>query len=360
MMTNGVDLGVMTAFLNGHLGRTAQSLELEIKPLRGGLESPAVARVGARFTDPQGRRRSLWFVVKHLEGGPAREAGVYESVVAAAAREMSPALLGVVRTGEQRCLLFLESIRPLRRWPWRDPEWAGLLLERLAVLHTAPDLSTEALGVWDYETELLETSQRTLATLEAFPRSAETRTTLRALPALRRVVRALPAMRRWMLNLPGLGATVIHGDVHTGNVLLRVRHRRPEPVLLDWGRARIGSPLEDVSSWLQSLGYWEPQARRRHDTLILRYLTARGLPRRLDRACRDAYWIAGASNMLAGALSYHLWRFERAEPGSRERGAALHACLDALRIIRRADACWQASEATRPPAPLDGSGRRTG
>ena len=41
-----------------------------------------------------------------------------------------------------------------------------------------------------------------------------------------------------------------------------------EPVLIDWARARAGSPFEDVSSWLQSLGFWEPAVKRKHDTLL--------------------------------------------------------------------------------------------
>ncbi|HSG39037.1 MAG TPA: aminoglycoside phosphotransferase family protein, partial [Thermoanaerobaculia bacterium] len=302
--------------------------------LRGGLESPAVTRVGARFFDPGGRPRSLHFVVKRLEGGPAREADLYESRVAESARGMSPELLGVERTGDDRCLLFLEAIRTPLRWPWRDPAQAGLVLERLAAFHASPAV-IPPVAAWDYESDLLAAAGRTLSALEELPRAPETRTARRALPALRRVVRNLPALRRWLMELPGLEATVIHGDAHPGNVLLRSRRGLPEPVLLDWGRARVGSPLEDVSSWLQSLGYWEPQARRRHDTLLLRYLAARGLPGFLDRRRRDAYWIAGASNVLAGALSYHLWRFREADSKA-EAGRPLHAALDALRIIRRA------------------------
>jgi hypothetical protein len=72
-----------------------------------------------------------------------------------------------------------------------------------------------------------------------------------------------------------------------------------------WLAARPGAPLEDVSAWVQSLGHWEPQARRYHDTLVRQYLAARGLEPRLDRTFRRLYWIAGACNALAGALRYH-------------------------------------------------------
>lgn len=108
-------------------------------------------------------------------------------------------------------------------------------------------------------------------------------------------------------------------------------------MLIDWGRARIASPLEDVSSWLQSLGFWELEARRRHDTLLAAYLSSHGLDRRLSSDFRTAYWLAGASNALAGALRYHLWVADSAaEHPARE--AAMRAVKDWLRVIRRAAA----------------------
>jgi hypothetical protein len=112
-----------------------------------------------------------------------------------------------------------------------------------------------------------------------------------------------------------------------------------QPVLLDWGRARRGSPLEDVSSWLRSLCHWEPAAMRRHDTLLCRYLSARGWTGGLGRGLRDAYWLAGASNALSGALLHHLSVLEAAA-GTPAWPKALHAAHDWLRAIRRADACW--------------------
>jgi plastocyanin len=57
---------------------------------------------------------------------------------------------------------------------------------------------------------------------------------------------------------------------------------------------------------LRLLGCWAPEARRRHDTLLRRYLRARGWPDRLDAATREAYQLASASNALSGALRYHL------------------------------------------------------
>jgi Ser/Thr protein kinase RdoA (MazF antagonist) len=97
----------------------------------------------------------------------------------------------------------------------------------------------------------------------------------------------------------------IHGDVHSGNVILRASEKR-DVAFIDWARARLGSPLEDLASWLHSLGCWEPEARRRHDTLLRAYLEARSSKQRITTDLRTLYWYASASNGLSGAIRYHL------------------------------------------------------
>ena len=77
-------------------------------------------------------------------------------------------------------------------------------------------------------------------------------------------------------------------------------------ILIDWARARVGSPREDVASWLHSLGCWEPRARRRHDTLMRAYLDSRRVPCAFDSELRVEYWLASVSNGLSGAIRYHL------------------------------------------------------
>jgi hypothetical protein len=112
-------------------------------------------------------------------------------------------------------------------------------------------------------------------------------------------------------------------------------------VLLDWARARPGSFLEDVSAWVQSLGHWEPQARRFHDTLLRTYLVARGLELVLPRDFRRLYWVTGACNALAGALQYHLRTFAHARTPTTQASART-LVQQWLRVIRRADASWRA------------------
>ena len=102
----------------------------------------------------------------------------------------------------------------------------------------------------------------------------------------------------------------------------------PQVVLIDWARARLGSPLEDVASWLHSLGCWEPQARRRHDTLLRAYLEARTVRRPLTSKLRVDYWLASVSNGLSGAIRYHLAVLAdpKSEEGARDNsGRALMA-----------------------------------
>ena len=135
-----------------------------------------------------------------------------------------------------------------------------------------------------------------------------------------------PRVQPVLLAAAAFRMAVLHGDVHSGNVVVRVQEGAERVVLLDWARARLGSPLEDVSSWLQSLGYWEFEARRRHDTLLRRYLAARGLSTHLGREVRDVYWFAGACNVLAGALRYQLLAADGwSSVPSRARADAAHS-----------------------------------
>lgn len=371
-----LDRRALAKFAGRHLRRPPESLEISLRPLRGGLESAAVARVEVRFED-RGRRSLFAFVAKRLDGRAVREASIYRVLVARQAADFAPGLLGAERlvhpapgpadgrltdlaapaeppwarqrierpaSREGSWHLYLEAVRAVRRWPWGDEQAAARLLGRLARLHAAadPGAAAAALAGWDYEADLAAASAAAVAALESLPRDPDLDPLRRALPALRRLAAVLPAARRQLLAAPPLGSAVLHGDVHPGNALVRQRGSAERPVLIDWGRARLGSPLEDVSSWLRSLGFWEPAARRRHDTLLAGYLRARGLSERLDGALRDAYWLAAASNVLAGALTYHLARAAAAPPGTRDRCQAIRAAHDALRAIRQADTRWRA------------------
>jgi aminoglycoside phosphotransferase (APT) family kinase protein len=329
----------LSRFLLAHAGGAAHDLTVRTRRLRGGLVSGSVVHVAARFRDTRGRLQAASFVVKQLCPESAREGEIYELLRATNASKLAPVLLGVDRRAGSATSLYLEAIAASSRWPWRDVRHVQRVLEALVELHTCGSSAVLALGAgaWNYEAELLERAALTLQHAErvlAVTRDPRLRASL---PALRRVVAQLPELRRRLLVLGPLPLTLVHGDMHSGNVVVRRRNGRHEPVLLDWARARIGSPFEDVSSWLQSLGFWEPAVKRKHDTLLATYLACRGLPTPASRDVRDAYWLAGASNGLAGALRYHLeLATDAAQPAARDM--ALRAAHDWLRVIRRADA----------------------
>jgi aminoglycoside phosphotransferase (APT) family kinase protein len=191
---------------------------------------------------------------------------------------------------------------------------------------------------WDYDAALRQSGYETLEALERVIWERGAAQLRGAVPLTRRLVEALPAIRRTLL--PPSHPVWIHGDLHPGNILLRRGETGVEPVLLDWARARLGSPLEDVSAWVQSLGHWEPQARRFHDTLLRTYLTAQGLEPVLDREFRHRYWMAGACNALSGALRYYLVAVQQARTPTAQ-AKALALAQKWLHLLRRADESWR-------------------
>lgn len=335
-----VNLRSVGEILNRLHGERPRRPRIEVRPLRGGLESSAVLQVTAEFQDGRGRRRSSKFVAKRLEGTGIREATIYRRLVAAHAHDLAPRLLAVDRPESGSSFLYLEHVSGVSRWPWRNLRNAEELISVLARFHssTSGRIGAVSLPPWDYEADLKKSGAAVLDLLAQCRRS-EFAAWARFLPAARRLVLALPTLRRELFELSPFGSAIIHGDVHPGNALVRRRGGRDQPILIDWGRARRGSPLEDVASWLQSLAYWEPRARVRHDSLLAAYLAARGTS--LSSEVRAAYWLAGASNVFAGALEYYLRRvIEKTPRGRSGQQAAADSAYDLLRIVRRADAVW--------------------
>ncbi len=267
---------------------------------------------------------------------------MYQQLVTRHAGDLSPRLLALERPARGHAVLYLEAVTRRNAWPWRELHAAQAVLTGAAQLHAAlPGRATRvALDRWDYETELRQNAELTVERLDQVRRLADFGAFRRAFRCADRLAGALPSLRGQLFGFTPLGSTVIHGDLHPGNAVLR-RERRRQVVLLDWGRARIGSPLEDVSSWLQSLRGWEPVARRRHDTLFTAYLSARGLNRTLGSDLRTAYWLAGASNALAGSLLHHLSVMLDERASSAHRARAAYSALGWTRVLRRADASWR-------------------
>lgn len=293
---------------------------LAVVPMRGGLEG-SVARLTIRDAS---RQRHV--IVKRLTNGMQREASRYRLL---APLQLAPPLLGTAdHAGDT--YLFLDRIRPAT-WPWRDSANTTLVLQELARIHHF-GTSCELPNDWDYERELRGSAAETLEVAANAARGLPEVDWKGGLRALRRVVAALDEVRGRMME--SCGTTLIHGDVHTGNVMLRAGTTRRGIVFLDWARSRAGSPLEDVSSWLLSLRTWEAAAARDHDTLFRDYLAAAGRPAELTPALREAYWYAAASNALAGALRYQVVVAEGA--AGKKRATAIAQVHASLRVIRRA------------------------
>ncbi|MEJ7930536.1 phosphotransferase [Ramlibacter sp. AN1015] len=309
------------------LGCTTQ---LQSQPLRGGLES-AVTRVFVRPAAPsKALPRSV--VVKELLGPRRREADVYQLLWSALPRPPAARMHGR-RDTPAGAFLCLEDVRSVGAWPWRDFAAALEVCQTMARIHRA-ELPCDALPPWDYETHLRKSAQETLA----LARSVVTAAGVPVWPqpgGLARVVAALPRMRE---RLRGGGVALIHGDVHPGNVLVRAAAGADRVVLIDWAASRVGSPLEDLASWLHSLGCWEAEARRRHDTLLSAYLRASGAPGGIGADLRARYWMASACNGLAGAIRFHIAVLGDVASGARARKASQRALDEWRRAIRRADA----------------------
>jgi hypothetical protein len=86
--------------------------------------------------------------------------------------------------------------------------------------------------------------------------------------------------------------------------------------LIDWARARRGSPFEDVASWLHSLGCWEPEARRRHDSLLTDVISTR------VRSGPAAVPERANTLLVCGGKQWSVWR-DSLSPG-RAAGSGIH------------------------------------
>lgn len=272
-------------------------LKLALEEISGGLES-RVVRAIFRSPLPKDLRPGS-FVVKELRGLQRRETTIYRELWTRSTAPPTVRLLGI-ETTEDADYLYLEEATPQCEWPWKQTFTSAAVCQALARLHDSEQLHPTSLIDWDYESHLAKSAGETLAVALNARDEAGVRH-WRRIGDLRRVVGALPKLRSALLQ----ATAFIHGDVHSGNVILRA-NEKAEIAFIDWARARFGSPLEDLASWLHSLGCWEPEARRRHDTLLRAYLEVRSSKQAITRELRTQYWYASASNGLSGAIRYHL------------------------------------------------------
>jgi aminoglycoside phosphotransferase (APT) family kinase protein len=320
----------ITAFIARRWSVPESRLNVDVQPLQGGLES-AVARARISIDDDTFRIPPE-VVVKQLFGELAREADVYEALWQHLVRPPAVQMFGREVSGDAT-YLYLEHAASFSPWPWPDTMVAARVCRELARLHDSRRLPREPFA-WNYEHQLMRSAEETLA-FAAVARDASGGKLWWRLGDLRRVVGALPRIRHRLL---ADGGTIIHGDMHSGNVIVRAGSDDVDVVFIDWARARIGSPLEDIASWLHSLGCWEPQARRRHDTLMRAYLESRQVRRRFDPAVRVDYWFASVSNGLSGAIRYHLAVLANPVEAPAAHASSRLALTAWERVVRRAAA----------------------
>ena len=313
-----------------------ERIAVRLEPLGRGLES-AVALASVATTPEHAAVPP--FVVKSLHGLRHREADVYQLLWTHLADPPTARVFGVDEVGDTK-YLYLEEVRTSSAWPWSDGAASAAVCRALARFHTETSLPRPPFS-WDYEAELAASANATLS-LALTARDERGARWWPRIGDLRRVIESIPYIRAVLL---AGNATVIHGDVHPGNVIVRSGGGEASVVFIDWGRARIGSPLEDVASWLQSLGCWEPQARRRHDSLLRVYLTNRIGLGPLTAELRRLYWLASASNGLAGAIRYHLAVLGDSASSGETRYGSFQALKAWTRVIRRAASLLSTSRA---------------
>lgn len=317
---------IITSLVREAFGPTAV-LE-ELTRLQGGLES-AVARLRIALPSPSGRSGVRSAVIKRLGGNLRREAALYRAL---GNTGVAPRVLASADAGDATYLL-LEFVTAVSAWPWRDEANTRLVVRELARVHEIEQALLQV-APWDYDSELDASARATVQVAEQVRHAVPETGVAAELSRIQRVAeRLVPARHQLMAEF---GTSVIHGDAHPGNIIVRGRGKERRAVFLDWARTRCGSRLEDVASLLQTLRFWEPRVMQRHDTLLRGYVQASGIATDLTSSLRDGYAIAAASNVFAGALRFHLLRATESSGATRE--AAVAQARDGLRIIRRADA----------------------
>jgi aminoglycoside phosphotransferase (APT) family kinase protein len=318
----------IAAFVSRRWRVPQTGLRIQTNPLAGGLTSSVMsARIVGRRCH---RLVPSQLVIKMLSREETREVAIYDALW----RHIDcPPAVRVFGRDQQNgtTFIYLEHAQRYANWPWSDTRQAAAVCRELAALHDSRSLPRRAFQ-WSYERDLQASAAETLADAVA-ARDRSRRGYWRRIGDLSRVVEALPRLRHYLLSRE---RAVLHGDVHPGNVILRERENQLRVVLIDWARARVGSPMEDIASWLHSLGCWEPEARRRHDTLMRAYLHARRTPRVFSRELRTAYWFASVSNGLSGAIRYHLAVLSDAASIDAARHDSQLALVAWERVVRRA------------------------
>ena len=319
----------------------ARTVELQMRPLHGGLESTGVARVQAHFRDgnarPERQHSSLsaWMVrrnvkrisIVHSTDRPLRSPRGFLALTSLARR--APICISNTLGRASVAVARADPNRPRAQGAGRPARHCGRFGDWGCASQLGLRKGTERAGALDPSYVRAGVVGRACATQS----SAALR--FRTLPSHAGI--ATPASR----TVPRLA---IRLDGPAWRCSLAQRSSTCSPGGGIAGADRLGARASAHRSrtsahGCDSLGRWEPRVRRRHDTLLQGYLAARGFDARLLPSVREAYWLAAASNSLSGALGYQLSvALDTAGHTARERVAAVAAVRQHLRVIRRADA----------------------
>ncbi len=232
----------IAAALATEYGGSVRLLEVRSTPLQGGAVARRVTRLDATFIAGAGPPRSRSFVLKHAL---QREISVMRLLRPLAEGHALPLLAeGEDADGPWLLLPFIAG-----RWLAGQLTLPQDVRETLAQLHTRFAARLDELAFlprldgasW---ADLLDLNERTLAAAP-WPAEAAARHELRdGIERLRRAEQ-VPAA------LMALPQTLLHGDVHGGNMIASAEDGRT--YLFDWGNARVGPAAVDLVNGVKAM-----------------------------------------------------------------------------------------------------------
>lgn len=201
----------------------------------------------ARKWQCESERSRTKLLVKELVGVAKREGLIYRLVLPHS-KVRRPALL--FESGETET----------RQGAWIGIEWIdghqvefprqlGLIMRQLTILHQSKEAFQCML-----KTRMSETvKSRLRSRIESATRSLERIAQRSNFGRASHVARSLLALPAWEGEVEWVAAfspTLVHGNLHSGNVIIKVQDGSPGAVLIDWADANVGSIIEDLGNLL--------------------------------------------------------------------------------------------------------------
>ncbi len=259
-MTLTIDLAALSAYSRKALGCVGPPCRLEITPLTGGYVASGVYRLDLSFAAGDGPLQHLAVVQKQAAESEVR---VMHALAALPGAQALPRLIADGRSplpGGQAEGWFITPFYAGTPLTFAD-DIPPVVVSTLAQVHAhfasrGPELLQQGLVPVDaaFFARTLRNAQESLA---AAPEGQPTATSL----ALQRDLAAAGAAPVFAAALACLPPTLVHGDVHPGNIL---RAADGSAVLIDWGNARLAPAMLDLANivglgsalWQEYLAAW--------------------------------------------------------------------------------------------------------